>query len=68
MEHRYLPTVVVHIYLLTFLHAFEQLGGQELGQATGAHSVAWIRSYDSWCSDLVTQRLLWFSSQCHHVP
>ena len=45
MEHCYLPTVVVPIYLLTFLRAFELLGWQELGQATGADSVAWIRSY-----------------------
>ena len=42
MEDRYLPTEVVPIYLLTFLHAFELLGWQELGQAMGAHSVVWI--------------------------
>ena len=42
MEHRYLPTEVVPIYLLAFLHAFELLGWQELEQATGAHSIAWI--------------------------
>ena len=38
-ERRDFPTEVVPIYLLTFLHAFERLGWQELGQATGAHSV-----------------------------
>ena len=42
MERRDLPTEVVPIYLLAFLHAFEWLGWQELGQATGAHSVVWI--------------------------
>ena len=42
VERCYLPTVVVPIYLLAFLHAFELLGWQELGQVTGAHSVAWI--------------------------
>ena len=41
-ERRYLPTEVVPIYLFAFLHAFELLGWQELGQATGAHSVTWI--------------------------
>ena len=64
MEHRYLPTVVVPIYLLAFLHAFELLGRQELG----AHSVMWIRSYDGWSSDLAAQRLLQFNTQHHHVP
>ena len=68
MEHHYLPAVVVLIYLLIFLHAFELLGWQELGQATGAHSVVWIRSYDCWSSDLAAQRLLWFNPQRHHVP
>ena len=62
----YLPTVVVPIYLLAFLHAFELLGWQELGQATGA--VAWIQSYDCWSSDLAAQRLLWFNPQPHHAP
>ena len=33
------------------------LGWQELGQATDAPSVAWIRSYDGWSSDLAAQRL-----------
>ena len=42
------------------------LGWQELGQATGAHSVVWIRS-DCLSSDLAAQRLLWFNSQRHHV-
>ena len=65
---RYLPTEVVPIYLLTFLHAFEWLGWQELGQATGAHPVAWIRSYNGWSSDLAAQRLLRFNAQRHHVP
>ena len=32
MERRDLPTEVVPIYLLAFLHAFELLGGQELRQ------------------------------------
>ena len=31
-EHCYLPTMVVPIYLIAFLHAFELLGWQELGQ------------------------------------
>ncbi|XP_072851515.2 fibronectin type 3 and ankyrin repeat domains protein 1 isoform X1 [Pogona vitticeps] len=43
-------------------------GWQELGQATGAHSVAWMRSYDCWSSDLAAQRLLRFNPQRHHVP
>ena len=43
-ERHYLPTVVVPIYLFAFLHAFELLGWQELGEATEAHSVLWIRS------------------------
>ena len=60
MEHSYLPTVVVPVYLLTFLHAYELLGWQELGQATGAHFIAWIQSYDCWSSKLATQRLLQF--------
>ena len=30
MECRYLPTEVIPIYLLAFLHAFELLGWQEL--------------------------------------
>ena len=63
MEHHYLPTKVVPIYLLAFLHAFELLDWQELGQATGAHSVAWIRSYDGWSYDLAAQRLLPFNPQ-----
>ena len=41
-ERCYLPTMVVPIYLLTVLHAFERLGWQEQGQVTGAHSVVWI--------------------------
>ena len=45
-ERRYLPTEVVSIYLLAFLHAFELLGWWELGEPMGAHSVTWIRSYD----------------------
>ena len=53
----YVPTVVVPIYLLAFLHAFVLLGWQEPGQATGAHSVTWIRSYDCW-----------FNPQSHQVP
>ena len=56
MEHCYLPTKVVPIYLLTFLHALEQLGWQELGQVTGAHSVVRIRSYDCWSSDLAAHK------------
>ena len=63
-----LPIVVVPIYLLAFLHAFELLDWQELGQAMGAHSVAWIQSYESWSSDLAAQRLLRFNPQHHHVP
>ena len=45
-QRHYLSTKVVPIYLLTFLRAFKLLGWQELGQATGAQSVTWIRSYD----------------------
>ena len=56
-EHCDLPTEVVPIYQLTFLHAFKLLDWQELGQATGAHSVTWIRSDDSGSSDLAAQRL-----------
>ena len=67
MKHRYLPTEVVPIYLLAFLHAFELLGWQELGQVTGAHSVTWIRSYDGCSSDLAAQRFLWFNPQRHHI-
>ena len=66
-ERRDLPTVVVPINLLTFLHAFEQLGWQELGQSTGAHSIAWIQSSDSWSSDLAAQVLLRFNTQRHHI-
>ena len=61
-----LHTEVVPIYLLAFLHAFERLGGQELGQATGAPSIAWIQSYDCWSSDLAAQRRLQFNPQRHH--
>ena len=68
MERRYVPTKVVPIYLLTFLHAFKLLGWQELGQATGAHSVLWIRSYGCWSSDFAAQRLVQFNLQHHHVP
>ena len=46
MECRYLPTVVVPIYLLGFLHAFELLGWHELGQATGVHSVMRTQTAD----------------------
>ena len=60
-ERCYLPTKVVPIYLLAFLHAFELLSWQELGQATGAHSVAWIQSYNCCSSDLAAQRLLQFN-------
>ena len=67
-ECRYLPTVVVPIYLLAFLHAFELLGWQMLGQATGAHSVPWVQAYDCWSSDLAEQRLRQFNPQRHHVP
>ena len=67
-ERCYLPTEVVPIYLLAFLHAFELLDWQELGQATGAHSVAWIQSYKLRSSDLAAQRLLQFNLQRHHVP
>ena len=68
-EHCYLPTLVVPIYLqYLHLHAFELLGWQELGQAMGAHSVPWIRSYDCWSSDFAAQRLLQFNLQHHHVP
>ena len=62
----YLPTEVVPIYLLAFLHAFELLGWQELGQSDGS-SVTWIQSYDCWSSELAAQRLLWFYPQRHHV-
>ena len=67
-ECHYLPTEVVPIYLLTFLHAIELLGWQELGQVTGAYSIAWIRSYNCWSSDLAAQRLLQFNPQRHHIP
>ena len=63
MERHDLPIEVAPIYLLAFLHAFELLGWQELGQATGAPSVAWIRSYDGWPSDPAAQRLLRFNPQ-----
>ena len=62
-----LPTVVVPIYLPAFLHALELLGWQELGQTTGAPSIAWIRSYDGRSSDLAAQRLLQFNPQRHQV-
>ena len=68
-EHCYPPTEVVPIHLLSFLHAFELLGWQKLGQATGALSVAWVRSYDDgWSSDLAAQRFLRFNPQHHHDP
>ena len=67
-EHHDLPTEVVPIYQLVFLHAFELLGWQDLGQVTGAHSIAWIRSYNGWSSDLAAQRLLQFNPQHHHIP
>ena len=35
-ERRYLPTKVVPICLLAFLHALELLGWQELGQSDGS--------------------------------
>ena len=57
-----------YLFIYLHLHAFELLGWQELGQVTGVHSVAWIQSYDCWCSDFAAQRLLWFNLQCHHVP
>ena len=63
-----LPMMVVPIYLLAFLHPFERLGWQELGQATGAPSVAWIRAYDCWSSDLAAQRLLRFNPERHYIP
>ena len=63
-----LPTKVVPIYLLAFLHAFERLGWRELGQATGARCIAWIQSYNCWSSDPTAQRLLRFNIQCHRVP
>ena len=62
-ERHSLPIVVVPVYLLTYLHAFELLGWQELGQAMGAYSVAWIQSYDCWSSDLAAQRLLQYNMQ-----
>ena len=68
MERRYLPTEVVPIYLLTFLHDFEWLGWQELGQAMGAPSIVWLQSYDFWSSNLAAQRLLGFNWQRHHIP
>ena len=68
MECRYLSALVVPIYLLAFLYAFELLGWQELGQVMGAHSVMWIRSYNCRSSDLAAQRLLRFNLQHHHVP
>ena len=37
--------------------------GKELGQVAGAHSVAWILSYDCRSSDLAAQRLLRFNPQ-----
>ena len=46
MERHYPPTLVVPIYLLTFLHAFKLLAWQELEQAMGAHSIAWIQTAD----------------------
>ena len=68
MECHYLPTVVVPIYsIYSHLHAFKLLGWQELGQATGAHSIVWIQSYNCWSSDLAAQRLLQFNSQQHHI-
>ena len=68
MECHYLPTMVVPIDLLAFLHAFERLGWWELGQATGAPSVTWIRSDDGWSSDLAAQRLLPFNPQRYYAP
>ena len=53
---------------IRILHAFEPLGWQELGQAMGAHSVTWIRSYNCRSSDLAVQRLLRFNLQRHHIP
>ena len=68
-ERCYLLTVVVPIYLLAYciLHAFKLLGWWELGQATGAHSITWIRSYDCRSSDLAAQRFLRFNLQHHHM-
>ena len=37
-------------------------------KATGAHSIAWIRSYNCWSSDSAAMRLVRFSPQPHHVP
>ena len=54
-------------FIYLHLHVFELLGWQELGLATGAHSVVWIRSYDCWSSDPAAQRLLWFNPQQHQV-
>ena len=34
------------LFIYSHLHAFELLGWRKLGQATAAHSVTWIRSYD----------------------
>ena len=65
-EHCDLPTEVVPIYLLAFLHTFELLGWQELGQATGAHSVTWIRTVD--LLTLQPRGFLQFNMQHHHVP
>ena len=67
-ERRDLPTEVVPVYLLTFLQAFKLVGWQEMGQPTGAHSVAWIQSYDGWSSDPAAQMLLQFNPQCYHIP
>ena len=57
-----------YLFIYSHLYAFELLGWQELGQVTGALSIAWIRSYDCRSSDLAAQRLLRFNPQCHHVP
>ena len=57
-----------YLFIYSHLHAFKLLGWQELGQATGAHSVMWIRSYDCMSSDLAAQRLLQFNLQHHHIP
>ena len=67
MECHYLPTEVVPIYIYLHLHDFELLGWQDLGQATGAHSVMWIQSYDCWSSDLATQRLPQFNLHHPHI-
>ena len=59
---------MVPIYLLTFTCFRTARLARSWDKAMGAHSFAWIRSYDCWSSDPAAQRLLQFSPQRHHVP